>query len=182
VSDCEAMEALYGESYDELLLSEICTWYQSLLKTISKVLEHYKTHNIETKSLFFPMNVNESYWALLIADIKNRKITSMDSMQGICKEFYYAHMMLSLYLNIYFSNQDINSIQIKSSSVQSSLPVPDSKRVPHFFPFFHDGLKDYRGIPTHDNLYDCGVYVLAYLSYKMLNKNTLHLNATLFRL
>jgi len=75
VSDCEAMEALYGESYDELLLSEIHTWYQSFPKTISKVLEHYKTHNIETKSLFFPMNVNESYWALLIADIKNRKIT-----------------------------------------------------------------------------------------------------------
>jgi len=40
VSDHEAMKALYGESYDELHLSEIHTWYQSLPKTISKVLEH----------------------------------------------------------------------------------------------------------------------------------------------
>jgi len=53
LSDCKAMEALYGESYDALLLSEIHTWYQSLPKTISKVLEHYKTHNIETEFLFF---------------------------------------------------------------------------------------------------------------------------------
>jgi len=83
VSDCEAMEALYGESYDELLLSEIHTWYQSFPKTISKVLEHYKTHNIETEFLFFPINVNKSHWALLIADIKNKK-----SHQWIlCKAF-----------------------------------------------------------------------------------------------
>jgi len=53
VPDHEAMEALYGESYDELFLSDINTWYQSLPKTISKVFEHYKTHNIETEFLFF---------------------------------------------------------------------------------------------------------------------------------
>jgi len=53
VSDHEAIEALYEKSYDELLLSEICTWYKSLPKTISKVLAHYETHNIETKFLFY---------------------------------------------------------------------------------------------------------------------------------
>jgi len=110
VSDHEAMEALYGESYDELLLSKIDTWYQCLPKTISKVLEHYKTHNIETEFLFF-MKVNKCHWAFLIADIKNRKITSIDSMQGICEELFHACMMLLLYLGIYFSNKDINNIE-----------------------------------------------------------------------
>jgi len=61
VFDRKATEALHGESYDELLLSEICTWYQSLPKTISKVLEHYKTYNIEKEFLFFPINFNESH-------------------------------------------------------------------------------------------------------------------------
>lgn len=94
--------------------------------------------------LFFPMNLNDTHWCCGCINIQKKRFELYDSL-GVSERVFYGHMRAWLEMEANHRGEKLNLDEWTNYDEDAT-------------------------IPRQDNFYDCGVFVLMYLSHLAANK------------
>ncbi len=93
----------------------------------------------------FPININNSHWALITADIENKTINSYDSMYSISAGVENRMRLISYLLDEYLDRNNFKTDNL-------------------------DWIFNFVQCTRQENTYDCGVFVCKFMDYLSRNK------------